>query len=226
VLLLFLAATDPVSFGAGGGFQLERSSDGFGIRSHGIVEKVESNRTKLYPLPQSTADEYIRLRPEDLKVNPFTPEQYDRQEVIGPYQVENGKLWFGKQYYDSEGQRGVGAFGYFDSSIRAYTLFSPPEVARYEVSAILVQPDCVWLGLDRFVEDISKKPGGLVRWDRRTQEVQRYPLEFVIQGIRAAGDSLRLEARAGYALFRGGVLRRFLADGKPIAKFPPPPTQH
>ena len=158
VLLLFLAATDTVSFGAGGRFEFERSTDGFGIRSHGIVERVGSNRTKLYALPQSTADEYIRLRPEDLKMNPFTPEQYDRnrQEVIGPYQVENGKLWFGKQYYDSEGSRGVGAFGYFDTSTRAYTLFSPPQVARYEVSAILVQPDCVWLGLDRFVEDISK----------------------------------------------------------------------
>ena len=40
------------------------------------------------PLPQSTADEYIRLRPEDFKMNPFTPEQYDRQEVIGPCRVE------------------------------------------------------------------------------------------------------------------------------------------
>ena len=142
LLLLFLAATDQVSFGAGGRFQLERSSDGFGVRSHGIVEKVESNRTKLYPLPQSTADEYIRLRPEDLKRNPFTPKQYDRQEVIGPYQVENGKLWFGKQYYDSEGQRGVGAFGYFDSSTHAYTLFprlrSPGTKSAQFLSSLIV----------------------------------------------------------------------------------------
>jgi hypothetical protein len=142
------------------------------------------------------------------------------------YQIENARAWFGKQYYDSEGERDVGAFGYFDTSNRIYELFSPPEVARYEISAILVQPDCVWLGLDRFVEDISKEPGGLVRWDRMTQAVQRYPPEFEVDEIRALGDSLRLETRGGYALFRGGALRRFLADGTPIAKFPPPPTKN
>ena len=201
-MILLLAATDAVIFGPGGHFQFEQSNDSFGIRSHGIIEQLGSNQTKFYPLPQSTAEEYFRLRPEYLLRNPFPPEQYDRQEVIGPYQIENDRAWFGKQYYDSEGERGVGAFGYFDTSNRIYELFSPPEVARYEISAILVQPDCVWLGLDRFVEDISKEPGGLVRWDRMTQAVQRYPLEFEVDEIRALGDSLRLETRGGYALFR------------------------
>ena len=226
MLSFFLAATDAVIFGPGGHFQLEQSKDSFGIRSHGIIEQLDSNQPRFYPLPQSTADEYIRLRPEDLRTNPFTPEQYERQEVIGPYQIENGRMWFGKQYYDSEGMRGVGAFGYFDSSTRTYKLLSPPEITRYEISAILVQPDCVWLGLDQFVEDISKAPGGLVRWDRMTQAVQRYPLEFVVDGIRLEGNSLRLETRGGYALFRGGALRRFLADGRTVAKFPPPPTHN
>ena len=225
-MILLLAAADAVIFGPGGHFQFEQSNDSFGIRSHGIIEQLGSNQTKFYPLPQSTAEEYFRLRPEDLLRNPFPPEQYDRQEVIGPYQTENAGVWFGKQYYDSEGMRGVGAFGYFDTSNRMYKLFSPPEVARYEISAILVQADCVWLGLDQFVEDVSKVPAGLVRWDRMTQAVQRYPLEFEVDEIRAVGDSLRLETRGGYALFRGGALRRFLADGTPIAKFPPPPTKN
>lgn len=216
-LLLFLV---------GGHFQLEQSSDSFGIRSHGIIEQLGSNKTKFYPLPQSTAGEYVRLRPADLRTNPLRPGQYKRQEVIGPHQAENGRIWFGKQFYDSEGMRGVGAFGYFDTSNRTYKLFSPPEIARYEISAILVQPDCVWLGLDRFVEDISKLPGGVARWDRATHAVQRYPLEFVVDEIRAAGDSLRLETRGGYALFRSGALRRFLSDGKPVSKFAPPPTHN
>ena len=223
-ILVLLFAIDSVAFGQGGRSRLEQSKDSFGIRSHGIIEQLGSNQTKFYPLPQSTADEYIRLRPEDLRTNPFTQEQYDRQEVIGPYQIENGRMWFGKQYYDSEGSRGVGAFGYFDTATRTYTLFSPPEVARYEISAILVEPDMVWLALDNFVEDISRKPGGLVRWNRTTHEIHLYPLEFVVGSIRIGGDSLRLQTHGGYALFRDGVLRRFLANGKPIAKFPPPPT--
>lgn len=225
ILLLFLAF-DLVKFGPGDRFQLEYSKDGFGTRSHGIVETLSPSRTKLYPLPQSTAEEYRRLRPDDLRINPLATDHYDRQEVIGPYQIEDGKIWFGNNYYDSEGERGVGAFGYFDTSGRRYTLFSPPEVARYEISAILVEPDTVWLALDQFVEDISKVPGGLVRWNRSTHEIQKYPLEFVVDSVRRPGDSLRLETHDGYALFRDGELRRFLANGKPIAKFSPAPTHH
>lgn len=222
-ILLLWAELGPVVFSPGGKFQLEQSTDSLGQHSHGIIETLGPNRTKFYPLPQSTFDEYSRLRPKDLRRNPITRNQYERQEEIGPYQVEGNRIWFGNNYYDEEGLRGVGAFGYFDASTRQYTLFSPPEVAAYEISAILVTPETVWLGLDEFVEDISKVPGGLVRWNRRTHEVQKYPLEFVIDRIRIQGDSLRLETRAGHALFRNSEIRRFAANGRPIAKFPPPP---
>jgi hypothetical protein len=104
--------------------------------------------------------------------------------------------------------------------------FSPPEVARYEISAILVEPNAVWIALDRFGEDISKAPGGLIRWNRVTHEMQRYALEFVVDSIRVEGEWLRLKTRDGYALLRGGQIQRFLANGWPIAKFPPPPTHH
>ncbi|MGP0076513.1 MAG: hypothetical protein ACLPWF_31750 [Bryobacteraceae bacterium] len=225
-ILLLLLAAELVKFGPAGRFQLEYSKDGFGLRSHGIVETVGGNRTKLYSLPQSTAQDYRRLRAEDVRINQLATDHYDRQEVIGPYQIEDGKIWFGKSYYDSEGETGVGAFGYFDTSTRTYTLFSPPEVARYEVSAILVERDRVWLALDQFVEDISTVPGGLVRWDRSTHEIQKYPLEFAVDSIQRDGTSLRLKTRDGYALFRDGQLRRFLNGGRPIAKFPPAPTHN
>jgi hypothetical protein len=225
-VLLLLVALDPVIFGPGGRFQLERSKDDFGVRSHGIIEALGPNRPQSYPLPQSTAGKYIQLRPEDLRINPFTPDHYERQEVIGPYQIEGGRIWFGNSYYDGEGMRGVGTFGYFDTSTRRYTLFSPPEVARYEISAILVEPDRVWIALDRFGEDISRSPGGLVRWNRITHEIQKYSLEFGVDSIRVEGNSLRLKTRDGYALFRDGELRRYLANGRPTAKFPPVPTHH
>ena len=225
-IFLLLVALDAVTFGPGNRFQLELREDDFGMRSHGIVETLGANQTEFYPLPQSTAEKYIRLRPEDLRINPFTPDRYERQEVIGPYQIEDGRIWFGNSYYDGEGMRGVGAFGYFDTATRRYTLFSPPDVARYEISAILVEPDRVWIALDQFGEDISISPSGLVRWNRMTHETHKYPLEFGINGIRVEGDSLRLKTRDGYALFRDGNVRRFLANGRPIAKFPPPPTHH
>ncbi len=227
-IILLWAALQAVTFGPGNHFQLELSKDDFGTRSHGVIETVGAGCRKFYPLPQSTAEEYVRLRPDDLRINPFsaTADHYERQEVIGPCQIEGGKIWFGNSYYDGEGARGVGAFGYFDTATRKYTLFSPPEVARYEVSAILVEPDRVWIALDRFGEDISTSPGGLVRWNRTTHEIRRYPLEFLLSSIRAEGDSLRLGTRDGYALLRDGEVRRFLTNGRPIAKFPPPPTHH
>jgi hypothetical protein len=221
-MLLLLFALDSMSFGPSGRFQLENSHDDFGMRSHGIIETLGSGQTKFYPLPQSTYAQYARLRQKDLQA----ANHYERQEVIGPYQIENGRLWFGNSYYDSEGSRGVGAFGYFDTVTRQYTLFSPPEVAPYEIGAILVEPETVWLALDKFIEDISKCPGDLVQWNRRTHEIQKYHIEFVVDSIQREGDSLRLNTRGGYALFRGGQIHRFSAKGISISKFPPPATQY
>src|SRR5580698_9567496 len=81
---------DPATFGALGTFHLEYSHDGFGMRSHGVIERLDgtpNGRTKLYPLPQSSFEEYAKLRPADLKRNPLaaTSSQYERQEVIGPH---------------------------------------------------------------------------------------------------------------------------------------------
>lgn len=168
-ILAFLAAEAVAGFGRGGRFRLEYDSKGgFGLRSHGIIETLDGGRTKFYPLPQSTRDEYRRLRPEGYAL---PPDVYDRVEVIGPHQTEGDRLWFGNNYYDSEGARGVGAFGYFDCDTRTYTLFRPPEVAPWEVSAMLVTLDTVWLGLDRFQEDISTAP---VVWSRGIAQRTRF----------------------------------------------------
>jgi hypothetical protein len=220
----------------GGRFYLERGFDGFGIRSHGVIEKAASG-SKLYPLPQSDIETYKRLRPEDLKyVTPeLTAKDYHGQEVIGPHRVEGDRLWFGNQSYEGEGERGVGAFGYFDMKTRTYTVFSPPAVARWEVSAILVEPDAVWLALDSFGEDISTSPGGMIRWDRNKHTVRRYPLEFVVDQIRRDADNspaLFLRTTGGYALFRNGQVRRFRTQKSsgakdtavPIDRFPPGPS--
>lgn len=221
-----LAAVPLLVFGQAGRFQLEQSKDDFGVRSHGIEETLASGGTKFYPLPQSNYDEYRRLRSDEARVNSITAATYQRQEVIGPHQVEGDNIWFGDNYYDGEGDTGVGAFGYFDTTARQYVLFSPPEVANYEVSAILVERDSVWLGLDSFTEDISTVPGGLVRWDRSTHASHFYPLEFAITKIQRESDALRLETRYGHALFRDGKIRRFLSNGIPVATFPPPPTHY
>jgi hypothetical protein len=57
---------------------------------------------------------------------------------------DSNRIWFGNSYYDGEGMKGVGESGFFDSSNRVHTLFSPPKMTRYEISAILVEPNRVW----------------------------------------------------------------------------------
>ncbi len=80
------------------------------------MERLPDGTTEVFgPLPQSNLDTYTKLRPADLKRNPIasTMNQYWCEETIGPHQVEGSKLWFGNNFYDSEGQRGVGAFRLF-----------------------------------------------------------------------------------------------------------------
>lgn len=114
-------------------------------------------------------------------------------------------------------------------------MFSPPQVARWEISALLVSPDAVWLGLDHFGEDISNSPGGLIRWDREDHHVRHYDLEFVVSKIRRDNKDpsvLVLSTGLGYALFRDGEVERFRVEKSPdgketavrVARFPPPPT--
>lgn len=225
------SGVDNSRFGANGSFRLQYSYDGFGTRSHGIVESVNGREIE-YPLPQSTFEAFAKLRPDDRGVYPLKADDYERMEVIGPHQSEGNKLWFGNNFYDGEGMRGVGAFGYFDTETRQYLIFSPPEIARFEISAILVEPDSVWLGLDHFGEDISTSPGGLVCWDRTTHQARRYPLEFVVTAITHGGESLHLATEQGFALFRDGAVERFALrktpSGKtewvPVGKFAPPPS--
>lgn len=234
--LLAAAGEQPVNLGHG--FYLERSDDQFGNRCHGIYERTGA-ASKLYPLPQSTFEKWEKLRLEEAKKFGTVPTRasYERQEVIGPYKVEGSRVWFGNRYYDSEGVTGVGAFGYFDMDTRLYSLFSPPEIAPWEISALLVEPNVVWLGLDHFGEDVSNFPGGLARWDRNTREARRYPLEFLIEHIRRDTrdrSQLVLSTPGGYALFREGQVERFLIrkseNGSQIAihidRFPPPPTKY
>ena len=122
-IILILAAFNAAAFASGNRFQLEHSKDSFGMRSHGIVETLGAGRTKFYPLPQSTAEKYNRLRPEDARINPITLGDYERQEVIGPYQIEDGKIWFRQELLRRrrhERPRSVWLLRYCNAPIHAF----------------------------------------------------------------------------------------------------------
>ncbi len=120
----------PVHFGA---FTLDQEAgNSFGPRL--LVTEVKGTQTLRYELPQSTYDEFAAARPERVK-NGYIRDNTEFDERIGPWQIEDGKLWFGKTFYDGEGMTGVGGFGYFDPADRKFHLFALPQIADWSIAA-------------------------------------------------------------------------------------------
>src|SRR6185437_10296527 len=135
----------------------------------------------------------------------------EMNEQIGPHQLEGDLLWFGKTFYNGEGLTGVGGFGYFDPNTREYRLYSPAEIQKWSVSAILVGRDYIWLGLEHRGE-YGNTAGGLLRWDRNTEEVTRHGVDAVITAIAQDGDCLYLGAADRIVVLRNGSLTGYFVD--------------
>lgn len=164
----------------------------------------------LPPLPQIRYETFARVRPESVR-NGHPRDAAGIEGAIGPWQRFDGRLWLGKTFYDAEGMTGVGGFGYFDSGTRRYTIYSPPEIVDWSVSAILVEPDAVWLGLHRRGE-YGDTPGGLLRWRRETHEAGKYSLGSIIDGILRHDGRLYLATSEGAGIVRDDRVDELLID--------------
>ena len=127
--------------------------------------------------------------------------------------VEGGRLWFGKTFYNGEGATGLGGFGYFDTTTASYRLIAPPEIYPWSVSAILVEPQCVWLALDHRGE-YGDYPGGLLRWDRKTATVRMFAVKTVVKGMAEAGGTLYLGAGDGIVTVKGEQVASYFVDAR------------
>jgi hypothetical protein len=171
---------------------------------------VVTDGPHVYELPQSDAKTWREARPDDAA----TPIQFDpaeKNEQIGPHQLEGGRLWFGKSFYNSEGLTGVGGFGYFDPVSASFRLFAPPEIYKWSTSAILVEPDAVWLALYRRGE-YGNYPGGLLRWDRNTATAQHWDMPWIATSLARSGAGIYLGATDGIALLRDGRIVSYFVD--------------
>src|SRR5208283_2680147 len=121
-------------------------------------------------------------------------------------------------FYDGEGWTGTGGFGYFDPATASYHLYALPEIAAWSVSAILVEPDCVWLALDRRGE-YGNYPGGLMRWDSNTQTVRRWEMPWIATGMVRSGDAICLGLTNGVAVLRGDRLVSYFVDRSPAGQY-------
>ena len=171
-----------------------------------ILGIMERRTGRILRLPQTTLVDYAAARPE----NPNTVTEENIVEHFGPYQITD-RFWFAKVFYDGEGLTGVGGIGYFDPQAAKYVIHSPPAIARWSASALLVEEDAVWVGLIGHPER-GKYSGGLVRLDRRTQATDSYVIPDIVFAIARHGDSLWIGTANGFYRLHGGELSRHTVE--------------
>jgi hypothetical protein len=164
----------------------------------------------LYPLPQTTLETWRKARPDEAR-NYSKIDLAEILEEIGPHQAEDGRIWFGKTFYNSEGATGVGGFGWFDLSKASYHLIPLPEIYAWSISGILVEPESVWLALYRRGE-YGNYPGGLLRWDRGSEKVARWDTPWVVTGIARGGDAIYMGATGGIVKLQGDKITSYFVD--------------
>lgn len=192
----------PVHFGA---FKLDQENG----NSFGPRLAVMDHQTR-YELPQSSYDAFAAARPARVKNN-YVRANTEFDERIGPYQVADAKLWFGKTFYDGEGTTGVGGFGYFDPADRKYHLFAPSEIADWSVTAILVEPDTVWTAL-ALRGEYGGPSGGVLRFDRRSEEILKLAMPDFGEQFLRVGNDLLVATSGGMAVIHDGQVTRYFVD--------------
>jgi hypothetical protein len=206
------AAVSPESEESFGRFHLSRRKNRYGEEYPVIV-----GDGTVYFLPQTDTQTWRKARPDEVK-GYLHPDQAEMNEQIGPHQMEGGQFWFGKTFYNGEGLTGLGGFGYFDTATASYHLFAIPEIAAWSVSAILVEPDCVWLALYRRGE-YGNYPGGLLRWDRRTSAVQHWDMIWTATVIARAGDAIYMGTTDGIVALRGDRIKSYFLDRPAVGQY-------
>lgn len=182
----------------------------FTLSNSRLITERTTRGTIRHPLPQSTYDEFARVRPGRVR-DGYRRQGTTIEEKIGPWRVEGEQLWFGKTFYDGEGYTGIGGFGYFDAVKKKYEIWSPPGVRAWSVSAMLVEPETVWLGLASNGE-YGPASGGLVAFNRRTEHILKFDLPDIVQSIARVGGHLLIATQFGPAVIDDGRVRRFFVD--------------
>ena len=207
VLYLVPENPAPIRFGGADAFTFTRGY--MDIHGKEYPSSIVDSHGKKYPLPQSTYNDFAKARPE--RADGYVREGTTIEENIGQVQVEGNKLWFGKVFYDGEGNSGVGGFGYFDVTDRQYHLFALPEVADSSISPILVQPDAIWMSAYWSCE-YGCPPGRVLRYDRKSQAIRKYELPDNVYGFIESGDRLLAYTNFGIAVIEGNQTRRYFVD--------------
>lgn len=194
-------------FGPRGRFVLEEESS---TGKYASITESTPEGTLAFELPQSTWDEFERLRPERVR-DGYRRNEATIEEEFGPSQVVGNRLWFGKSHADSEGITGIGGFGYFDCETRRFVIYSPLEIRNSSVTSILITGQEAWLAATSGGER-SGSPNALLRWSMTERQVQSRPLDDLAHAMAEYRGDLYLATDAGIEVLKKQGFRRYLID--------------
>jgi hypothetical protein len=190
---------------------ISAGTEGLPPRNVIYIENDEARLPATVPaLPRTTYDQFAAARPQRVK-DGYRREHTELNESTGQWQREDGRIWFGKTFYDGEGSTGVGGFGYFDEQEKKLQLFNPPEIADWSVSALDVTPEAVWMALVNSGE-YGGSSGGLLRYDRHTRAVRRLPLPDIAFRLAHINGKTLAATDFGFAVVEGDQITRFFVD--------------
>jgi hypothetical protein len=178
------------------------------LRPSGISTIGESGAARFFPAPVPTMDRYRNARPEKQ-----LPGEIENE--IGPFALEDTRLWFANSFYDAEGNSSVGAIGTFDIQSGRYHMRYLPEIAEWSGSALLLDGDALWIGLVHRGEG-ADMGGGLLLYNTKIGSVKRYAVPDVIHTIDHVGDALYCGTSHGLYVVRNGKVTqlRFEPDAR------------
>ena len=199
-----------IRFGTGDAYAVVVGAPTMYGESGCVVRRRDDRGARTFVVEKGALEDYAAARPSRVEINGI-PDPSGLNETIGPWQVADGRLWFGLTFYDGEGLTGVGGFGWFDTAQEAFEVRRPTEMAAWSASAILVEDEAVWLGLKRRPEGMEYS-GGLLRWDRSAGTAQRWPEVPLVREFRRESGRLLVGAQGGGAVVEGDRVEVYVTD--------------
>lgn len=174
-------------------------------------------RPSRYTHPPTTRERLAAARPDLAQRSSGGPAVFEPNANFGPVAARGETLWFASDFYDGEGQSGVGAIGRITLGQRTVDISYPPEMACCAASALYVEPE----GEEFLYAGLMNRPEGapigrgLLRYHPPTGETRHYAIPDVIHDIRRAGAALVVATAHGLYLVEEDTVAHYRLEPAP-----------
>lgn len=162
-----------------------------------------SGGVREYSLHRGTVEEYRRFQAESGASEREHMNESQLIALVGPVQVEDSRIWYGRAFYGGEGYAGIGGFGCLDCESGEFKELFPKPATPYTTTALLVEPDAIWLALANNGA-YGMAAGGLLRWNRSDESTQHFPKAPVAFALVRDKRDLLVPHQSGISVLRDG----------------------